>query len=122
MDVGFKGMKHRGYDRGEGGRSATRGYIQHGKAQGDTRETRARTPASNSRACGAWRVMDVLMVEAVVNLQRYADALIEIAAAFTVDQSDPQQRLRCGRCGSRACDVCPVWCPGLLARLALGVA
>ncbi len=52
--------------------------------------------------------------------ERYAEALLEIASAFdAVLVSLPASCRWCGAQVSRPCDD---WCPGLLARRALGVA
>lgn len=59
------------------------------------------------------------LVEIVTTFHVMADALIEIAAAFDARVSLPAC---CRWCGVPVSRSCADWCPGLLARRALGVA
>ncbi len=58
--------------------------------------------------------------------QRYADALIDIAAAFQhhdyCDTGGRREWTICAVCGEDMESDCGALCPGLLARRALGVA
>jgi len=58
--------------------------------------------------------------------KRHADALIEIAASFrffgAVPEADPSLLTECNHCERLLRSGCRDWCPGLLARRALGVA
>lgn len=58
--------------------------------------------------------------EIVATYKRMADALIEIGAAF--DAELVSLPASCRWCGAQVSRPCDDWCPGLLARRALGLA